>query len=306
MRARNDLTAALAEAEAPVWTAARRDGCLTPEILTGPGRVHSLYRSSVNLLLENGCFCTLLAPVEDDGPGGIILKNPMDFTQPRWGLEAGLPVTADGGRLTLGRCQILTAAAQPFSSRLVPSPAAITLREARMGLSQLKKLLAETAPPAYDEALAELLRRRTGDLCAALLDNSVSAVPLVGRLVGLGIGLTPSGDDWLAGCLAALLYAGGGGDPRVKSLQEGIGRHLDQTPFVSGQILRFALQGRFRGELRRLTACLFTENGRDAREPFQALLRVGASSGYDMAQGVLSACGILCGCQPETIREITK
>ena len=99
----------LSQGQCVFRSASRRDCHLTPEVLHGPGRVHSVYRSSVNIILENGCFCTLLSPVEDDGPGGILLREPAGFTHPGLALGPGLPVTAERGRLALGKFRVDTA-----------------------------------------------------------------------------------------------------------------------------------------------------------------------------------------------------
>lgn len=271
-------------------SASRRDCRLTPEALHGPGRVHSVYRSSVNIILENGCFCTLLSPVEDDGPGGILLRDPADFTRPDLALEPGRPVMAERGRLTLGRLRVDASAAETFSGRLVPPAAPAGPEAVERGLLRLEKLLAETSPAGAPE-LEEALESRAAALRAVLPDPSRPAEPAVERLVGLGMGLTPSGDDLLTGCLAALLYGGGGQSFPGERLRAAIGKFQDRTAFVSGQMLRFAAQGRFRGRLRNFAAAVFSEG--DPAPPFRALLGIGASSGRDMARGALEACRIL-------------
>lgn len=272
-------------------SASRRDCRLTPEALRGPGRIHSVYRSSVNIILENGCFCTLLSPVEDDGPGGILLRDPADFTRPDLALEPGRPVMAKRGRLTLGRLRVDASAAETFSGRLVPPASPAAPEAVERGLLRLERLLAETAPPTWGPDLTEALESRAAALRAVLPDPSRPAEPAVERLVGLGMGLTPSGDDLLTGCLAALLYGGGGRSLPAKRLREAMEKFPDRTAFVSGQMLRFAAQGRFRGKLRNFAAALFSQG--DPAPSFRALLDIGASSGWDMARGALEACRIL-------------
>lgn len=280
----------LSQGQCVFRSASRRDCHLTPEVLHGPGRVHSVYRSSVNIILENGCFCTLLSPVEDDGPGGILLREPAGFTHPGLALGPGLPVTAERGRLALGKFRVDTASAGTFSSRLVPPAAPAGPEAVERGLLRLEKLLAET-PPAGAPELEEALESRAAVLRAVLPDPSRLAEPAVERLVGLGMGLTPSGDDLLTGCLAALLYGGGGQSFPGERLRAAIGKFQDRTAFISGQMLRFAAQGRFRGRLRNFAAAVFSEG--DPAPTFRALLGIGASSGRDMARGALEACQIL-------------
>lgn len=102
------------------------------------------------------------------------------------------------------------------------------------------------------------------------------------RLVGLGAGLTPSGDDILCGALAA---AHAWGDrSRVDALWSGALPHLGGTTALSGQLLATAWRGHACGELRELLIGL--SRGR-WRSSYDELLRIGHTSGADLAHGVL-------------------
>lgn len=273
--------------------ARRREDVLTPHRLDGPGRIHSLYPSSVNLLLANGCFCTLFSPTEDSGPGGIILSTGLDFTDPRWGLEKGLPIMAALGRLTVGPLRIDATAGDPFPSALLPSRHPLSPLEVQRGLQRLEGLLPETPAPGCEVPLGALLHRRTEDFRTAFCSCQSLVGPSVEGLVGLGLGLTPSGDDFLTGCLATLWYSLGPGDSRVERLRKEIALRLERTTFISAQMLQAACEGRFRASLQKLVAQVFRDDGRELQRALDALLAVGASSGRDMAAGVLAACRIL-------------
>ena len=65
------------------------------------------------------------------------------------------------------------------------------------------------------------------------------------RLIGLGIGLTPSGDDFLCGVLAGLILTGQTESTFAKSLHKTIAEHLNDTVDVSAAFLHCALKGQF-------------------------------------------------------------
>lgn len=114
-------------------------------------------------------------------------------------------------------------------------------------------------------------------LLDALVDGSRGRlVDAVARLVGRGPGLTPEGDDLLAGALVTLSALG---SRRFGALADAVGTLLDdpgRTTTVSAVLLRCATRGEAIPEL---AAFLVTGE----REP---LLRVGHTSGAALARGV--------------------
>jgi Protein of unknown function (DUF2877) len=118
---------------------------------------------------------------------------------------------------------------------------------------------------------------------AVTLASRVPAPPplAVDRLLGAGPGLTPYGDDVLAGALVTLAATG---SPRRRPLARRV-RALapTRTTAVSAALLWHAARGECVPELADLLAA--PDDGARA----DALLRVGHSSGAGLAQGVLAA-----------------
>jgi hypothetical protein len=136
--------------------------------------------------------------------------------------------------------------------------------------------LAPRVPEKLDPEAAAAL----DDLARAL----VTGAPLAGhvlRLLGRGPGLTPLGDDMLAGVLVTLGALGAPAFGRlgaaVRALAPG------RTTLVSAALLRHAVRGECVPEL----AALLT--GDPGGAAGTALLRVGATSGTGLAAGVLAA-----------------
>jgi uncharacterized protein DUF2877 len=118
------------------------------------------------------------------------------------------------------------------------------------------------------------------------------------RLVGLGIGLTPSGDDFLTGVLLAdcmVTYAGGA--YRLPVDRQGIAEALERTTSAGRTLLWQALQGAFPAYLLALARCFGGEQGASVAslgsddadfEPYLVrILEHGHTSGTDAAVGFL-------------------
>lgn len=106
------------------------------------------------------------------------------------------------------------------------------------------------------------------------------------RLVGAGPGLTPSGDDLLAG---ALVTAHATGDPRLATWREETRAALRtrRTTAVSRGLLHHALDGYATEELAGLLVAVCRPG--DPGPPLRRLLRVGHLSGAALAAGALHA-----------------
>lgn len=129
------------------------------------------------------------------------------------------------------------------------------------------------AMPAWGD---ETLWHRTQALMTAISENA-GLDGAVERLVGLGPGLTPSGDDFLAGMLAALQSTD---EPGAAPLGAAISRHLDRTTLLSRHFLMWGVQRRYGETIR----SVFASAGGTAA--VEALLTTGATSGADTAAGI--------------------
>lgn len=141
-------------------------------------------------------------------------------------------------------------------------------------------------------AAVELSRRVPEVSTPRALDGLVGAIvtggPLTGpvaRLVGWGPGLTPMGDDLLAGMLVTL---GALGAPSFEPLGTAVGALAPtRTTFVSAALLHHAARGECVPEL----AAVLTaqRDGIAVAAAVDALLGIGHTSGAGLARGVLAA-----------------
>lgn len=120
-----------------------------------------------------------------------------------------------------------------------------------------------------------------------------SAIELC-RLLGLGIGLTPSGDDFLCGVLAGLRLTKNDNTQFAKKLNQEISTHLDDTLDISAAFLFCALKNNFSFAINSLTNHPIiknnpnkTFNSTTPNSIFKSFSEIGHSSGFDTLCGIL-------------------
>jgi hypothetical protein len=160
--------------------------------------------------------------------------------------------------------------------------------------SVVDDLARRLGPAACRSPTATRLATATADLQSALLAGDLrGARAAADRLVGLGPGLTPAGDDVLAGLLVTCRQLRAGpAAARVVALAEALGEHVvrrasTRTTALSATLLLHAAQGRAAAQVLAVVDALV---GRAPLGPaLTALLPVGHTSGRDTARGVLAA-----------------
>ena len=102
----------------------------------------------------------------------------------------------------------------------------------------------------------------------------------ISELVGLGIGLTPSGDDFLCGILAGFHIQGLENSRKVEYLREAIRENLSRTNEISRAFLISALDGHFSQAVNELW------NNPDSDTIAEMFGSIGHSSGMDTLCGI--------------------
>ena len=143
----------------------------------------------------------------------------------------------------------------------------------------------QTLLDADPHHLGEPLASRVSRLRAAVATADAPAVRRAAvRLLGLGPGLTPSGDDVLAGLLLGLAPS------RVRSALADVAAAAgERTTALSATLLRQAAAGHAAPPVVAVADALAAGDAARVRQAVPALLAVGHSSGYDTACGLLAA-----------------
>jgi len=112
-------------------------------------------------------------------------------------------------------------------------------------------------------------------------------------LLGLGPGLTPSGDDFLGGAMIAL-HALGRGAVAARLAGWVLPLATARTGAISAAHLACAAAGEASAALHDLLAALLTPGAAGLAETVEALAALGHSSGWDMLAGAALACAVMC------------
>lgn len=108
-------------------------------------------------------------------------------------------------------------------------------------------------------------------------------------LLGAGLGLTPSGDDFVAGYCSGL-YLGGARYARHRMrIAETIDHASGATNILSHTMLRYCCRGRFYERVKDLLVALISGNTREVSDRASAMCAVGETSGADFSFGLLCA-----------------
>lgn len=118
-----------------------------------------------------------------------------------------------------------------------------------------------------------------------LMDNKLDENGIK-KLVGLGGGLTPSGDDFLTGFLASASVFDCNRN-LVDKIRSYIYPLLSSTTDISGAMLKAALEDKYREFLDEFVYSFFGCAKVEFIKSFKNLLTIGSSSGTDMSIGVI-------------------
>lgn len=275
----------------------------------GRSTVHSVFRSAVNLQTEIGLL-TVCGPEAGRLPNGISLGERLDFRT--LGVRPGPRVVIDARRVTIPMIglEIDLTAASTWDPRVtrIGGPGA---RERWRGRSAwVRDLTADLLRAAGDPQAgfgsllvpgsllangpsARLAWPRLDRLSEALRHGDRQAArAAAASLVGLGPGLTPSGDDALVGAAAASAALTVGGRDFLRAVAQ---EAPDRTTIVASTFLRHAAAGEFAGRLHDLLGVLLGTDADAVPAAIELALAWGATSGADTLVGVLLGLDALSG-----------
>ena len=265
-------------------------------------QIQSAFDAAVNLrLAEEDRLLTVLISDHYELPQGIrIATNSLSLQSLKVGLRAS------------SRGEIL---------RFDSSPLAINLRGAPVWKCPVRELNIDMSLPAVQRAwsttrdllnkgqrlkntdirLDDLFQIDTGSALSQRMSrpvmqliNSAEQFDLQGltraaeKMIGLGPGVTPSGDDILVGFLAGLWSMAGGNQAQLSflgSFRNEMIQISKQTSEISRTYLHHATQGEFSSSLSNLAAAIM--NGKGVEPATLEAMRVGHSSGMDAVTGLL-------------------
>jgi hypothetical protein len=266
--------------------------------------VQSVFDSSINLRLDNGeGLVTVLVSEHYDLPQGIRLdvKNLPLQSRP-----VGLHAACRNGIL-----------------RFQSSPLIIGLRGAKVWNGRLSAIAIDIQKPSAERAWSivwqslnkqqrlkqtdliadDLFQADTGSLLTRQLSQPVqqliaatkrldpqTSAEAAAKFIGLGPGVTPSGDDILIGYLAGLWSTAAQNQQRLDFLSNfgGLLSTLTkETNEISRTYLHYAIKGEFSSSTIALVSAISDGEEQNILSAAKEAMRVGHSSGMDSVSGLL-------------------
>jgi hypothetical protein len=266
------------------------------------GRVAAVFNRSLYLEFDSG-WCCLVGTELGAGPVNIcvLLPGRMDI------VRRNAPVDrVDQGFVIGSRLHVATAAARVWTAPIVEWSEETLIR----GLAALDPLCLDHAPSA---GLSRIVWPRSSaepvsfELCVAtpvisslvgwlqrVLERDTSESPpgSITKLVGLGPGLTPSGDDFLVGMLVVLSLAGR--SDLVAAVDQVIRPTLeDGTGPISRLHLAAALNGESSERLHVMVNAVLAGDHDVVASRLVLISQVGHCSGWDTLAGAVMVLRVL-------------
>lgn len=266
----------------PILLRALSVGCAIDAWHVGTGVVHSVFDHAVNVLIGDDLWTVLPRPR---------LETPFGLRLAAWPerIQSVAPV---GGRVHVRAGYVRIGAAVidcRTATRWSPSPIRPTREPLGASLAFLERRARPRAwcgSPAVADDLANALRGFSSG-------RTLDAVCAVRRIVGRGPGLTPSGDDVLAGAITLLASgtAGPAGDRAWAWLASIVSRMWHTTSDISRHLLTQAVRGLPGRGLHDLIKSLLEGAPVEVLgDALDSALSMGATSGADACLGVVAAC----------------
>lgn len=285
------------------------------------GNVHSVFRRSANLLFGQSDLVGLVGADVGNAPNAIVV-GAVDGEA----LSPGMPVRCWKDRLLIGdevavdlsAVQVWNPDPEPPESIKTPADLAAGRRMLAEAIqawgsgaglrSAVERVLALRSDPDMD-ALGKTAHPRLERLLDAVSRNDrAEALAAALSLVGLGPGLTPSGDDFLAAFFGTMVLVERWGIGAVPGMTTAIGNGTGlrktglvgdlltgvrgKTTLAGEVLLRHALEGRLPEHLAEMVRDLVGGTA-DCVPKIQKVLAWGSTSGTDMACGTLAALDLL-------------
>ncbi len=252
-------------------------------------RVLTVFDHSCDLVTPGGDVIALVCPTVGNGPLNIVVDaRPGAFAR----LNREDPAGTSVGQLQVGCLDIYLDNITEWE----PRPDWMTLRAMRPAietrLPDLLHLAQQFASP--ESLLAPWLSRQDSvpgtaavqsicrEFAARRNGGWKSALDLAGQVAGLGIGLTPAGDDFLSGSMLRAWLAHP--DPG-NFCQEIVKVTAPRTTTLSAAFLKCAAKGECAAAWHQLLAALSAGRQADLTPAVRSVLAHGATSGADMLAG---------------------
>ncbi|PHI29397.1 DUF2877 domain-containing protein [Budvicia aquatica] len=262
------------------------------------GRIHSVFNKVINISdADNNQLYTIGCRSVDNAPNTLVINlnnlnelnlfqhQPVFINHNKLVVNHQLSVSFE--RVNLWRCEL----PEYISHHRVieQSINLLTERIEQQGIGGGIKAITDREITPFEQQMLVQLSLATRELISCLARGDMAQIaPWVNRCVGLGIGLTPAGDDFLVGLCAVLAMPGNPARGCLSQLYQAISQCGSQTNPISYMAISKAAQGLVRESIVDLLVAMVGGNKNHLIAKIDAVLKIGSTSGTDIATGMLA------------------
>jgi hypothetical protein len=260
------------------------------------GFVHSTFNRTLNIkCFENGDLYTIACSNLDNGPNTLIIdvdnmKSINIVVNDRVRVENNLLYIGDRLTISIEKVNIWESILPSYT------PNVEILKQNVMKVKEyinihgvgggIKKNFIPQNP--FEAEVSNMLEKRTLLLFNELINDRIpSAFSHAVSLVGLGPGLTPSGDDFLTGLFTIFNMKNSPFYPYRSFCEDVLKKARTLTNDISYMTLKKAANGKVRDSIISLLNSILVEDDQDLILSLNKLLNIGSSSGTDIAYGIV-------------------
>jgi hypothetical protein len=262
------------------------------------GEVHSVYSGAIYLRDNHGRLACLTTAEQHDGPWIARIDRTSFADAAELGLRQGTAFFVnDSSALHCGRLELAFSHSRKWDR---PLPVFPPMTVSTAILSTAKELLLSDGndggykyffqhkEPA--DLFVTALRQRGQLLLTALRHSRFAEAKTHGlSLIGLGHGLTPSGDDFLAALITVFHLPGGPFPEECRQIGQCWATAADSTTTTVGALLlHTAAEGRAREPVSEFIAALATNQTEAILQAARQVLAFGSCSGTDWLAGLIA------------------
>ncbi|WP_369309506.1 DUF2877 domain-containing protein [Providencia rettgeri] len=264
------------------------------------GKIEQVFNKAINFTVENTLY-TLLCSQLDNAPNSCRLIN-KEFSLLT--LKEGDPIYLSNKEWNIGENYTISFSLcrhwQPiiisFDSEKLTNKNYLLYIEAQ--IKNLDFILHDNSSSLFNyqgdnlfylTVSKKLIQLRLNLIESLINKDQQSISKIIKQLVGLGIGLTPSGDDYLVGFMAFILLKGHPASALFPAFYHGITQSKGQTTPISAITLEKALNQEYRENMHQLIQSLVNATKTNVYPQFLEILNIGSSSGSDILFGLRDA-----------------
>lgn len=266
-------------------------------------KIHSIFNKVVNLIDHSGNLITIASKEINNAPATLRLDSEFDFAF----LTKNLELNYENNRIFFGnKLEIYLKEVEiwePNSSKTNPINTDFFKENKKIFDSYFIKN-STTAGCSYFyiteidnfarnkkvTLISKTLKIRLAKLKKAIINNQEIKNELK-NIIGPGLGLTPSGDDFLTGLLA-VFYLFPEAEEQFVKLNSTINKIDINTTDISKKMLQFSLTGAIRENILDLIKALTSEK-KIEEKTIEKVFAIGSTSGRDIAVGIMTAFEII-------------